>query len=153
MVSKIKRLYINTVHLVLRGYWFVFRPSGHGVKVLIEYEGKVLLARHNYGHRIWTFPGGGVEKNELPISAAVREMQEEVGISLSEVAWFGLYETDYEYKKVIVDCYYATVLSSAYKIDNFELAEAQWFPLNDLPKDRVLSVDKIIKLYKAKVYE
>ncbi len=152
-MMKIKRLYINTVHLGLRVYWFIFRPNGHGVKILIEHEGKILLARHNYGHKIWTIPGGGVKKNEEASLAAAREMQEEVGISLSDVTWFGSYESNYEHKKVVVDCYHSVVTNNFYKIDNFELAEAQWFSLDDLPKDRVTSVDKIIKLYEAKFFQ
>ncbi len=40
---------------------------------------EVLLIQHRLGH--WGFPKGHAEKNELPLEAAQRELQEETGIT------------------------------------------------------------------------
>jgi ADP-ribose pyrophosphatase YjhB (NUDIX family) len=50
--------------------------------VVIDSADRVLLVRHSY--RLgWFFPGGGVEWNEMIETALARELEEEVGVSLT----------------------------------------------------------------------
>jgi 8-oxo-dGTP diphosphatase len=54
---------------------------------LIDAEGRVLLQRRAPGRAmagLWEFPGGKVEEGELPESALVRELDEELGIGTDE---------------------------------------------------------------------
>lgn len=52
------------------------------VNVILENDdGKALLVKANY-KPYWTFPGGGVDAEETPKQAAIRETLEEVGIDL-----------------------------------------------------------------------
>ena len=44
-------------------------------------DGAVLLVRQSY-RKAWTLPGGLLKRNEAPIDAAVRELEEEVGITV-----------------------------------------------------------------------
>lgn len=48
---------------------------------IIEKGGKVLLVRvtNLQGEVVWTFPKGHLEKNETPLKAALREVEEETG--------------------------------------------------------------------------
>ena len=150
MIQKIKLYYINLVHQLLCLYWFIMRPVGRGVKVLLECEGQFLLVRHNYGHRLWTIPGGGVKNNELPELAALREVYEELGVILDTVTRIGQYKSDYEYKKVTIDCFKSTInKKTKITIDNFEIAEYGWFQSNSLPQDKASSITKIISMYDA----
>ena len=53
--------------------------------VLIGNE-KILMVRQSYkGETIWTFPGGGIEPDESPEEAAIREVKEEVGLDIEIV--------------------------------------------------------------------
>jgi 8-oxo-dGTP diphosphatase len=50
--------------------------------ILIE-DGKVaLIERHRAGTHYFVFPGGGIDQNESPEQAAIREMLEETGLQV-----------------------------------------------------------------------
>jgi 8-oxo-dGTP diphosphatase len=52
---------------------------------LVDGEGRVLLQRRAPGRAmagLWEFPGGKVEPDERPEAALVRELEEELGISV-----------------------------------------------------------------------
>jgi 8-oxo-dGTP pyrophosphatase MutT (NUDIX family) len=51
--------------------------------LITDEEGKVLLVRHTYGRKNWELPGGMVERGESPMEGAVREVQEETGLSVT----------------------------------------------------------------------
>lgn len=53
---------------------------------LIDSQGRVLLAQRPLGKSmagLWEFPGGKVESGETPEAALVRELQEELGITVA----------------------------------------------------------------------
>lgn len=54
---------------------------------LIDIDGRVLLAQRPEGKSLagmWEFPGGKVEPGETPEAALVRELQEELSITVKE---------------------------------------------------------------------
>jgi 8-oxo-dGTP diphosphatase len=56
---------------------------------LADREGRVLLQRRPEGKAmagLWEFPGGKMEEGERPEAALVRELAEELGISVDEIA-------------------------------------------------------------------
>lgn len=54
------------------------------VEVFIVYRDKVLLRMHDK-HHIWLSVGGHIELDEDPVSAAIREVKEEVGLKIQIV--------------------------------------------------------------------
>lgn len=60
-----------------------YRPNA-GI-VLFRKDGRVLLCERieNYPKR-WQFPQGGIDKDELPLQAAIRELREETSVTSVE---------------------------------------------------------------------
>ena len=54
--------------------------STRAVAIIIKNNKVALIHRKKEGRNYWVFPGGGVEKGETPEEAAVREIQEELGL-------------------------------------------------------------------------
>jgi 8-oxo-dGTP diphosphatase len=55
--------------------------------VLVDVDGRVLLAERPAGKHLaglWEFPGGKVQPGETPEAALIRELDEELGISVHE---------------------------------------------------------------------
>ena len=82
-----------TIRTRLFQSWFrIARPMTLGVRAIVENEdGKVLLVRHTYVKGLF-FPGGGIEKGELALTALARELEEEAGVVPSaEPVLLGVY--------------------------------------------------------------
>ena len=52
-----------------------------GARGIIEYDGKFFLVRNVVSPDFWCLPGGGIEEGEDVMSAIVRELIEETGIT------------------------------------------------------------------------
>lgn len=54
---------------------------------MVDTDGRVLIAKRPEGKTLaglWEFPGGKVEAGELPETALVRELHEELGVDITE---------------------------------------------------------------------
>lgn len=56
------------------------RPSSAGI-ILEDHDEKALIVKANYKAH-WTFPGGVIDAGETPQQAALREIKEEVGLTI-----------------------------------------------------------------------
>ena len=65
--------------------------------IIVNDSGKVLLCKRKDNHK-WQFPQGGINKDETAISAAKREMFEEVGIKFQSTIIIGETEDWYKYE-------------------------------------------------------
>lgn len=73
------------------------------VGVLRTPDGRVLLAERKPGKDaagFWELPGGQIEPGESPAEAASRELLEEVGVRVLELAPWRVYEHDFPSKRV-----------------------------------------------------
>ena len=120
------------------GVW-VFNPSG-----------QVLLGQRlsSHGFNTWAAPGGKPEIGESIRSAAVREVFEETGLTISSQDLNFLSITH----DVFPDSFYRTI---HFRIDNVDknpvvrekdkCAKWQWFDLNKLPSNLFLSAQNLLK--------
>lgn len=121
-------------YTVLALYWFVVRPQLQGVKCVITDGDRVLLVRHTYGPRGWDLPGGGVKRGEAPSVTAQREMEEELGLTISEWTPLGTVLTDAYKRHDILHCFQADVHQPEVKANPVEIAATRWFPRQELPR-------------------
>ncbi len=129
----LRRFGYRVAHRLLRAWWFIRRPSLHGVKCMLTDRDRVLLVRHTYGHREWDLPGGTPRRREPPITAATREMKEELGLEIDDWEPLGdLLRTSWGCEDTL-HCFRAEVGAAELTVNGAEIATARWFDSADLP--------------------
>lgn len=97
----------------------------------------------------WEFPGGKREQNETMPQALTRELQEEIGITVTHCEPFMLIEHDYGDKKVVLEIF--LVEEFAGEPDNREGQISLWVEISELqnyefPEANRAIVEKLQKL-------
>ncbi|CAN5300979.1 bis(5'-nucleosyl)-tetraphosphatase [soil metagenome] len=94
-----------------------------------------LAIRHQQGH--WDFPKGHAEGNEKPIEAALRETQEEVGLTGLKVEKNKTFQEKYEFKvwgrrvSKVVTFWISESQHADVEIQQTEIAEFKWITLEE----------------------
>ena len=111
---------------VIRLWWRIRKPYFRTVRVVVRYEGEVLLIRHGYGAAGWGVPGGGVKRGEDPLEAGVREVREETGIRLSEIRSIPGNPLPALHENGELWVYEAEALSREHAVDQVEIVDSRW---------------------------
>jgi 8-oxo-dGTP pyrophosphatase MutT (NUDIX family) len=82
MIDAMFRLAYRTAYQLMRVYWAVRRPPTHGSLVAIWVNQRILLVKNSYV-RYFSLPGGYVKSGESGKDAAIRELREEIGLTVS----------------------------------------------------------------------
>lgn len=101
--------------------------------VISNLTGGVLLVRHSYGPKVWSLPGGGIDRGEDPEIAIRREVEEELGMTLGQVELLEVAEervSGSQHKAYL----FASTSSGRPKPDEREVIEARYFPSHSLPE-------------------
>ncbi|MGN6170127.1 MAG: NUDIX hydrolase [Solirubrobacteraceae bacterium] len=129
----LRREAYRVAHRLLRVWWFVRRPTRHGVKCVLTDGDRVLLVRHTYGDRRWDLPGGNVRRSEPAGQAASREMEEELGIGVEHWDALGdILRISYGCEDTL-HCFHAELGDPPLVLNGAEIDDAQWFPERELP--------------------
>ena len=98
-----------------------------------EAEPKVLLIERGDDpfKGCWAFPGGFMNMDETTEHCAIRELEEETGLTVSEVYQIGAYsKVDRDPRgRTVTVAYLAIVDAPMVVIGQDDAAKAQWFPL------------------------
>jgi 8-oxo-dGTP pyrophosphatase MutT (NUDIX family) len=140
----LRRLGYRIAYRLLQVFWFVARPHKRGVKCLVTCRDRVLLVRHTYGTRSWDIPGGAIKPREVPVTAAGREMSEELGLSGVEWTEIGEITGNVHHRRDTIHCFRAEMCEPALTIDRGELAAVEWFARTALPQDLAPYVGSVI---------
>lgn len=68
--------------IMLPAIWVYARNTKPRARVILVCQGQVLVVKNWLGAGGWSLPGGGLESHEQADAAAVREISEELGISI-----------------------------------------------------------------------
>jgi len=109
-------------------------PAVHVAVGVIENEqGEIFIAqRHPEQHQgdKWEFPGGKVEAGENVQQALQRELKEECGIDVTDMAPLTVIEHQYKDKRVLLDVWW--VLSYGGEVRQLEGQDWCWVDKNQL---------------------
>jgi 8-oxo-dGTP pyrophosphatase MutT (NUDIX family) len=135
MNDRLKRLFYRAAKPVLHPFYRQVRGMTLGTRTLVlkDADSQVMLVRHGYAAG-WLLPGGGVERGEALAEAAIREVREEAGIAAEEEPRLhGLFLNDRQFRGDHVACFVLRKFREVPFRTGFEIAEARFFPISDLP--------------------
>mgnify|MGYP001615666968 CR=1 FL=1 len=111
--------------------------------VILDAKRRILLELRS-DVPVWALPGGGVEENEAPEQAVVREVLEETGLKVDIAHYVGSYKSSYFFYNDLTRVYLCNVVGGRLAA-NYESARLEFFPKNRLPaalfyihKERIL---------------
>lgn len=131
IVGSTLSVYHRAAKFARTGRW----PLTIGVRIVVREGDRVLLVRHTYTPG-WHFPGGAVDRRETAADAAVRELKEETQIeAVTPPRLVGIYLSLTQQKSDHILLYEAGEWRHTHgKARPLEIAEASFFPIQDLPK-------------------
>jgi ADP-ribose pyrophosphatase YjhB (NUDIX family) len=101
--------------------------------MLFDDEGRILLLEHVFrADRGWGVPGGFINAGEQPEEALRRELREEASIEIEDVRFLFTRTLD---KLKQVELYFRARVIGNPVPSSFEIKQAQWFPLTNLPTE------------------
>ena len=134
-MKKLQAILFRVGYPIMKVWWFCTRPVTQGVKCIVLHKHNVLLIKHTYGSSLRTTVGGGIHKDEKPKAAVIREVAEEVGLTLNNIQKIGEVQHNGEFKKDTIHVFVAHTDDQKLTTDGAEIAEAQWYNQRAIPSD------------------
>lgn len=100
----------------------------------INEQGQILLIQRE-DFRVWGLPGGDVDPGESLAQAAVREAQEETGLTVALTRLVGMYALVGQGHSLLTAVFAAHPLGGQLRPDPHEISDIGWFAPDALPDD------------------
>ena len=116
------------------------RPAVTADCIVITREGEpkvLLIQRRNPPFKgAWAFPGGFMDMDETTEQCAIRELEEETGLRLSDVHQIGAYsKVDRDPRGRTITVAYLAIIDEPIAVTGQDdAAKAEWFSLSALPQ-------------------
>lgn len=119
----------------------------HVAAAIIKDGKKFLAAQRGYGEFKdgWEFPGGKLEPGETGAAACIREIEEELHVTIDNLDELCTVEHDYDTFHLVMDCFICEIVAGV--IDDSEHENMRW-----LDADHLWDVDWLpadVKVVKA----
>lgn len=124
--------------------WQLWRPREHATLMLLIREKRLLLILKKRGLGAGKFngPGGRVEPAETPRQAAIREVEEEVGVTPSGIQEAGtLWFQFVDGHSILGHVYTASAYSGT--LQETDEAAPFWVPIDEIPYHNMWADDRI----------
>jgi 8-oxo-dGTP diphosphatase len=125
------------------------------VVITKEEQPKVLLIQRGADpyKGYWAFPGGFMNMDETTEQCAIRELEEETGLRVSDVHQIGAYsKVDRDPRGRTITVAYLAIIDEPVQVTGQDdAAKAEWFPLSALPElafDHADIMRDAVKAYK-----
>lgn len=118
--------------------------------VLVRKKDEILLARSSrFEKGLYSVLAGFVEPGETLEAAVSREVREEVGISISNITYFG--SQPWPFPDSLMIGFTAKHAAGDISVDGIEIVDAGWFKVDNLPKipDRISIARRLIDSFIA----
>ena len=124
------------------------------VVITKEEQPKVLLIQRGADpyKGCWAFPGGFMNMDETTEQCAIRELEEETGLRVSDVHQIGAYsKVDRDPRGRTITVAYLAIIDEPVQVTGQDdAAKAEWFPLSALPElafDHAEIMRDAVKIY------
>lgn len=106
---------------------------------VLLHEGKIYVQKrlpNDVWGSLWEFPGGGIEADERPEEAVVREFREETGFAVRVMGDLGIVRHSYTKYHVTLNCFFLRLADKAGACpappDLHEASDWRWLELDEL---------------------
>lgn len=108
---------------------------------VIVSDHRILAAQRDHGELAggWEFPGGKVEPGETPIEACIREVKEEIDVTIADLKPFVSLEYEYPSFHMHLDTFTCTIAEGTPMVT--EHRELRWLSANELDSVHWLPAD------------
>ncbi len=117
-------------------------PHIHVVAAIVPRNGRFLLTQRLPGSHMggyWEFPGGKIEAGETHEESLVRELREELGVSVDGVETLWTLEHEYPQKRVTLHFLRAQIVGG--EVRPLEVADFGWFLPEEMEALPILPAD------------
>ncbi|MDQ3880608.1 MAG: NUDIX domain-containing protein [Chloroflexota bacterium] len=109
-----------------------FHKTIAGFALITDDEGRVLMVRNAIGRRVWTLPGGRIERDERPHDGVVREVREETAL---EIRVERLVVVDVGRADTVMLTFRCAIVGGELRPAPGEIAAARWTTDEDLDRE------------------